>query len=208
MRALDSVVPDLKIALATHRHAGHPGRLGSAVEHEIGIFKGELRALCRDHDRNMGDRDRTARIGARQIKGKHSGLRGGARERQTIRAPGQFEPRGDLIVVPRVPIRTLSARGARDLCTIFGVRRGRRQQAALKHQGIPRHDGNHGTIGFRLRLGAQVALGNAAEILTCLLVLEFLERKRVCRLPSERLRNTVLHAEPLIRELHISRRTR
>ena len=79
----------------------------------------------------------------------------------------------------------------------------RRQQAAVEHKGIPRHNGHDSTIAVRLRLSAKVALSDAAEILAGAIVIEVLDEERLPRLALERHGLAVHHVEPLTGQFDI-----
>ena len=63
-------------------------------------------------------------------------------------------------------------------------------------------------VTVRLHLGTEIALSDAAEVLTGLLVIEVRERQRLPRLVIERHGLAIHHAEPLVRELNLGGRAR
>ena len=88
------------------------------------------------------------------------------------------------------------------------MRTRRQQHVAVKHEGVPRHNGNDGMVTVRLHLGTEIALSDAAEVLAGLLIIEVRERQRLPCLALERHGFAIRHAEPLVGNFDIGSRAR
>ena len=175
MRASGTEVPDPKVALADLRGTGNFRCLRCAIKGIVAIRKRKYYVLCLDNERKAGGRGLATGIRARDIKGGNARLGRNTREHQAARSTGELEPVGELRLIPCVLVRSLAARGPGNRCEVRAVGARCRQQVAVKHKGVPRHDGGGDTITVRLPLSIKVALSNAAEILAGLLVIEVRE---------------------------------
>ena len=208
MRTSASVVPDLQVTLADLGSTGNFGGLRRAIKGKVAIRKRKLYALCLDSERKAGGHGLATGIRARNIEGENARLGRNTRERQTARSTGELEPVGELRLIPCVLVRSLAARGPGNRGDVSAVRTRCRQQATVKHKGVPGNDGDGDAITVRLLLSTKVALSDAAEILAGQLVVEVRERERLPRLALERHGLAIHHAEPLVGELNLGSATR
>ena len=208
LRTSASVVPDLQVTLADLGSTGNFGGLRRAIKGKVAIRKRKLYALCLDSERKAGGHGLATGIRARNIEGGNARLGRNTRERQTARSTGELEPVGELRLIPCVLVRSLAARGPGNRGDVRAVRTRCRQQATVKHKGVPGNDGDGDAITVRLLLSTKVALSDAAEILAGQLVVEVRERERLPRLALERHGLAIHHAKPLVGELNLGSATR